>query len=769
MGNPVKCMTVLIAWLAAGLVGPVVAQTVPSSFQGDVPAPVVPQPSASREAVAPVMPSLPAAAQTAPAVSNEQVQTEADHVQYDRVSGWITAHGHVKVRKGPDVLEADLIRINMATEEAQAIGNVVLRRPGQVWQGKEGSYNFRTRLFLGEGVAVTADPFRCEARQIERTEQMHYQLRDAWVTTCTNPMHRAHWRVHARSVTVVPDDHLTGRGAVWYFGPVPCFYFPRWYRSLSDDYGYRFRPGHDSRWGAYLLSSVWYRMAPGFKGETHLDWRTRRGVAVGQDFNWWEPGERSWSGGVSGYYAQDQEPEDETDEPGSIDPGRYRIRLKQDMQITDVDRLYLRGEYVSDRDVRQDFFESDFRQSAVPENYFVYSHRGTHYSLGMLAQVRVNDYFETVDRLPQFTATFLRQVIPGTPFYYDGFADAVFLQRRRASTDPGDEPSTFRFDTQHRVYYPNTYFRFLSLVPRAGVRETYYSASRDVRTEVTTVWVTNLLAGTTNQFTRIQETRTQTVEGEGGAVLRSMMEFGADVSFKAYATWGGAERPRRHVVEPYLNYTLIPEPSVTPDELYAFDGVDSLDEQHNVRLGVRNKYQAKREGLPVDLADVNLYTVGNLNREEGQDLFTHVTLDADLRPTPSVTIYLDGSYNLQEAAWDSFNTRLGYKGDSWWSAGLEHRLLREDSSLLTMDLLLFEGREWAYNLFGRYEFETARFEEQGGYIQRNYDCLSVRSGFRFLPGYVQSDGIERDDEYRVQLEFWLSAFPEVGLRGRAMQ
>jgi hypothetical protein len=73
---------------------------------------------------------------------------------------------------------------------------------------------------------------------------------------------------------------------------------------------------------------------------------------------------------------------------------------------------------------------------------------------------------------------------------------------------------------------------------------------------------------------------------------------------------------------------------------------------------------------------------------------------------------------------------------------------------------------WSYNLYGRYEFEDSQVQEQGGYIQRTLDCLVFRVGGSMLPGFTRTDGSERDDEYRVLLEFWLTAFPQFGLSGK---
>jgi len=51
-------------------------------------------------------------------------------------------------------------------------------------------------------------------------------------------------------------------------------------------------------------------------------------------------------------------------------------------------------------------------------------------------------------------------------------------------------------------------------------------------------------------------------------------------------------------------------------------------------------------------------------------------------------------------------------------------------------------------------------------VQRNLDCMCIRTGYEVLPGYTRSDGSEQDDEWRVRVEMWLTAFPESILGGK---
>jgi hypothetical protein len=79
------------------------------------------------------------------------------------------------------------------------------------------------------------------------------------------------------------------------------------------------------------------------------------------------------------------------------------------------------------------------------------------------------------------------------------------------------------------IYWPTRQFGFLSLMPRAGYRGTYYSKTKVDAVVTNVVAVTNELGaviGTTNQIEELVR--------DGDAVWRSLPELGLETSFKAF-------------------------------------------------------------------------------------------------------------------------------------------------------------------------------------------------------------------------------------------
>ena len=211
---------------------------------------------------------------------------------------------------------------------------------------------------------------------------------------------------------------------------------------------------------------------------------------------------------------------------------------------------------------------------------------------------------------------------------------------------------------------------------------------------------------------------------------------------------------------------MIPEPSLTPDQLYQFDSVDAIDETQNIRFGARQKWQEKRESGAFDLVDLEISSILNIHQAEGQDVLEYVYWDGEIRPVDGWAIDFDGSWYLQDNVLDTFNMWLIYNGSDTVNTRLEHRYRRDDSNVLFGDVTLFPKDRWSFNAYARQEFEESRLEEIGGYVQHIFTCVGLRVGSNFQPGYTRTDGTEQKDDYRFLVEFWLTAFPKNSLGSR---
>ncbi len=709
------------------------------------------------------------------------IEVDADSMQYDRTEGRIIADGNVVIVSGNDRLRGDRVLVNVNTGDLYALGNVELERDGEVLRAERLHYNTRTRISSLDSPEIDSDPFVIASEELTRMDDGTIELEGARLTTCERGHDHPHYHVRARRLTVYPGDHIRANHAVWYFGRVPLFYVPHWRRRLHDEYGWNLHPGYRSRWGTYLLASYFHRITPHIRLEHHVDLYERRGVGLGEDIDWrFDGGE----GQLSLYYIRDRKPLGRTppEPPPDVDKERYRIFLRHNQRLDDNTRLFIQNEYVSDVRFRRDFFDRQYRRLRQPENFASISHQRDIYTITALANYRLNDFYGNVNRLPEVSLDWYRMQLGDTTLYYESENAAAFLERVYPKGDERDSHSTLRVDAKHSVYQPRQFWGWLNVVPRSQYRGTYYSNSRKVETEeiISTQNITNDFGAVVGT---VDETNTVTRVVDGSAQLRHVVELGSELSFKAFRRLpdspGG--QPWRHVVEPYANYTLRFEPNVLPEDLYQYDAVDRISDRHVMLLGVRNLLQTKWDDRSVEAADVNLFTTANLDTGRDEKNFETVHMESRFRPVQWATLDFDSVYDLVESEVAEFRARMRLRpqnlyGDigrgepvyspDQWSFDFEHRYRRERSNLASINTTFSPNRDWTINLHSRYEFEDSRLEEQGGFLQRNFDCMSVRLGGSVMPSYRRSDGTREEVDYRVELAFWLTAFPQMGSRAR---
>jgi len=696
-----------------------------------------------------------------------RIVATADELEYDRKTGWVEGRGNVVIRKDEDELRADHVRMNVKTQDAHASGNVHLEREKTRLNGDSFDFNLDSGTGRASRVTCESEPFRVIASESAKLPGDKYVFQDAMFTTCTNASSHLHYHIRARELAIVPGKSVQARRVVWYMGRVPILYLPRFSQDLEDELGFRFLLGHTTEVGAFLLSSYRFRMTGHLYGETHVDYRTERGFGFGQDVEWVDlPG--NGYGDLSLYYARDMKPIDDDEDPETvdIDNDRYRARLRHSHDFTDRDYMLLRANYVSDTDILEDFFEDEHRGNRQPDNHVVFTRRADKFTANLLAQARLNDFFTAVNRLPELSIEFGREQIGNSLFYYEGETTAAYLGKVWETSETNEQDhSAFRFDSLHTVYLPTRHFAFLNVIPRAGYRGTYYSRTLEPHEVVTSGWITNSVTDAGGNVTQVPvfRTETNTVYREARGDMRSLAELGVETSFKAFRTWSARDRPLRHIVEPYADYTFVPEPTLTPDRLPQFDKVDELEEEHSVLFGARNKLQVKKRGKASDLVDADVHATYNIEPEDGHEHVEEIGFDIELRPVRWFGTDIDGEYDLVESTFGELNTRLMVDGGIWWEAEIEHRFKADDSNLLAAELTLLPDWPWSFGVYGRHEFEDDRFEETWAHVQRNLDCMALRIGMGYMPGYTRSDGTEAEPEWGATFEFWLTAFPGAAL------
>ena len=706
-----------------------------------------------------------------------RVDLLADRAEYTWDDNWATFIGNVVIRCNGNELRAERIRFNSETHAAEAKGRVILMGAnGEMWTGENIRVDMTNPKFPKvetSDMIVYYEPYRVEADK-GGLQAGRYIAEGVVFTTCTNAPGSRHYEFHARDISILPDHDLTAHGVVPHLFGVPFFYWPYFWKDLHNHYGFRFEPGYRSRWGLYLLTTYKARLWR-FDDEnwgdsrTQFDMRSKRGFALGEQINWYDTD--IGNGWLSVYGLDDKYKTKKLLRDGIEDTERYRIRLNHDLGITDADRVLVQGLYVSDKRFQHDFFEEEYQEMPQPENYVNYTHTADEYSLGLEADFRLNDFYTQVQRLPEAWFNVNQRELGDFGFYYESESSASYLQKvfdENAYEDAEDrEYDAGRLDTSHTLSYPLKIAGFLSVVPSVGWRGTFYSKTKETHEEeiVSTTTLTNGF----DQVFEFPVTNTVVVSEDADADFRNVLKFSLDLSFKAYGMWTAEDgTPWRHVIEPYAEYVYIPEPNVVPEDLYQFDAIDAIDFRHTVRLGVRNRWQCKDPTVGPDgqiqrnkireFAYVNFYGDVRIEPEEEQETLDALHLDTVFHPTPWMRTRTDITYDNDESEISRVTALIQLHNDFLRATG--EYVYRVDANSLLMGEFAWKATDiWEFAIFGRYDFEESLAEKMGGYIQMNFDCISLRLLGAVYPGYTRSDGIEEEDDYRITFSIWENHFP----------
>src|SRR5262249_17840539 len=120
-------------------------------------------------------------------------------------------------------------------------------------------------------------------------------------------------------------------------------------------------------------------------------------------------------------------------------------------------KVYLRQQ--SDPYVTRDFFESEYRRDTQPSSFAEVTYTTRNFSLDALSVIQVNNFQETIERLPDVQLTGLRQQLGVSPFFYEssssvGYYEHAFDNHLTAGTN---NFSAFRADTFHQLLLPQTF------------------------------------------------------------------------------------------------------------------------------------------------------------------------------------------------------------------------------------------------------------------------------------------------------------------------
>jgi hypothetical protein len=654
-------------------------------------------------------------------IPDEPFDIVAPRIEY--TNNTMYASGGVTGRFENVMVRADRLTGNTETGELTMEGNIRFERGNVIWQGSELDYNYITQSGNFGPSTLNFDPVLMSVEQVERVSTNEFRLKGARFTTC--PQDNQHFHVRVKEAYLVDEEYLKAKGVTVYVGKMPVMHVPYWRQKLSKSI-FTFNFGISSEWGAYGLIKATIPVAEQVDSITDLNLYSRRGVGLGQGFTWDYP---DATGLFSGFYLNDQDPYARFDSPAArqqIGTDRYRLKLEHLQRFTDTTYLNTKWNYLSDPAVVEEFFKPEYRENAQPENYGSLVHGNRYLGTEGFINYRLNEFYDNTDRF-EYSVDLYRTRIAGTPFYLQSENAVAQLERVFAETNTVFMPSydSGRIDSANTLTLP-VRAGFLSVVPRAQYRATYYSDS--------------------------------TAANGGGEEVRLIPGAGLELSFQATKVLSNRERwygkGLRHKFEPYADY-IFEDSNMSTNRLLQFDDVDMLGDENKVKVGLRNVLHTRRAGQVSRFIDLDLYSYYLVDRNGQQDNVDSLYIDARMPLTSQLLVDVLGVYDWNDGRVPFFNTRVAYDRDDIIFS-LEHLFRDRMQSLWTPRIDLFPDGKLSFEGYGRYNDRYNDLEEiaVAGYL--NWCCMRYGLGYHFYD----------DNEHRVMFSIGLSAFPEAKISSR---
>ncbi len=746
-----------------------------------------------------------------------QLELSADVLSYSHDANLAMARGNVKVDYGTLHLSADEVTINQSSLDFTASGHIVLTADGLGrWEGTGVQGNIGTQSFAFGPFRIDGEVWHAGGESAKGTVEGDQELEGAWLSTCDCP--EPHYAIHARRIVHHQDQTFHARHVFLEFGGIPVFYLPfLWGSTNANGAGWFIRPGYSGKKGAYLRLGRAWKTADAGKTIVYGDAMSKRGLGLGAEgeYRLADGAFRDAQLSFLGYALHDRRPpghDDGYDRRFRSRADRYRLQFYGRMPLDETLTLRVHADVLSDLSMLEDWFKHDYRNSYQPKSFASLDYNNRFISLDVNVRPRVNSFYTVVENLPEITLTVptirvaadmpvtytsrttagryrmrWRDFSRSRLFFYperirdwlDGLDDA---EREGCLDDPADY-SAWRMDTLHTAALPLELFDGLKFTPRASIRLTAYSDSS--RRTLSTGDLASLYE-VDNPDATLSLSPARQYDREGGSRLRVASELGAELRGRLYSDWA-AWQPSdlleidgaRHVVEPYLNYTFAPSPSVDRDHLYLFDETDRLERQHFLRFGLDQHWQTHTAEQTRILASLQTYY--DLHFERGEESDSHCgDLGSRLLLTPRRDLAIwggvlhdvgEGRLQRGEAGFragreDRLNLRFfyiyrhGHLSRSVFSMGSDLMDFTGESGYLkkhfeTADTataalhLPFNDLTWA-DCEWEYDFDRCRMSEHSYVLTRVLHCWLMQLGVGW-----------DNDKFKAMVLFRLTAFPNI--------
>ncbi|HSS15410.1 MAG TPA: hypothetical protein VLQ29_00330 [Candidatus Dormibacteraeota bacterium] len=693
-------------------------------------------------------------------------------------NGLATARDNVAIHIGNTDIYADYAQYNPATHDVELRGHVRIYRDVSLYIAESGVYNTETKKLRAITGRTESQPYFLTGAHVTSISDNGYLIQDGTFSTHDSP--KADFRLHARKIRVYEGDRVIFVNVTAYVGKVPIFWWPYLYQSLDREFSFTVSPAYYSTWGPSLLTQVTFPITDNIEARLRLNYYGRRGPAIGFEpiINYGK--DESSTAKLKTFFIQDQNPDiNETNiRRQDVSASRYRLSLEDTTNFTDDIYGIANITKLSDQFVMQDFFQGEFRIDPVPDNVIALAKTDSFYTLTGIERFQANQFFTTTERSPEVVLDIKRHGLFGGPIFYEGETGFANLRLQFPEGSGFQNYGTDRLDTFHQLTFPNTYFGWLSIVPRVGYRGTYYGKTFDLGS-TTFIPPSNPLVP---DFILPPPTLANPVKFDGDT-FRSVFDTGAEASFKISRSWENVQSRAfgldglMHVIQPFTDFSYVKEDGPNPTSILGFDRfqpstqpraldfpqfttIDSIADWTVWRVGVRNRLKTRRDDQTITWLEVDSFVDVQFENPYQPTDYSNLVNNIRFTPLPWMSLSVNSQVPAFAKGFTEVDTIATVQPLANLQFNVAHRYLNgnpffQDSSLFVVGGYYRLNDNWGVGVQEQYEATTGLLEEQ------RY------SVYRDLTSWVASfGGVIRDNsgvkQYGLLFTVTLKAFPKFG-------
>ena len=732
--------------------------------------------------------------------------------------GLAIAENNVVIYANGARMYADYAQYNPDTRDVLLKGHVKIFQGKTIFSGESAFYNLDTKFIRSSDFLGDSLPYHFQGDNLYSIEGGAYSIKNGFFST--HDSSQPDYRLRARSVRIYPDNRIIFTNVTLFIADTPIFWWPYLYQSLDEANAFLITPGYSGKWGAYLLGSVTFPVTERMLGRVHLDYRSDRGPAFGMDLEYrsLKPtnGDPESYSNIQGYILNDsQTDKNQTslDRP-EIDPSRYRLSWQAKLYLSEDWTATIDVNKLSDSKFLEDFYPGLNRVDPQPDTVAALTRSSKNWTFTALARGQFNEFQQTTERLPELSLDFARSRLFGSPIYYEGETSATFLNKAFVEGSPVADINAFRADTFHQISYPNTYFGWLSVIPRAGFRATYYDATgtttrslpptsleRIAQLETLIANSNNLISDNQDEIASLnsqlavaspaeaaviqQQINSLEIENanyqatnnaltaniaslqagsqidvynETSADLRTVFNFGIESSFKISRTfddvewrWAGLDG-LKHIIQPYVNFSYVVTPSLRPSGILPIDTYIP-----STQLAPLDFPQAVALDSIDQTSVIRLGVRNRLLTKRNDDSFTWLELDTFLN------INYQNPYDTSDYS-NLFN-RLRFNPVPWAALTVDSQLpvLADGFSEINTNITFMPSKDMTVSMGHRYLQDNPFFTNSSLVTLSAYYQLDPNWAFSLNEQYELEDSVLESQRYTIyrDLTSWIASLSAV--------